>query len=135
MVHPQPGATSTNSSSLLLSSVNILHAQSHKILLHIGQEICVHLARSSFPELGYSTKLLLNLLQSLALSLASLTQHAQSMYNYHLHLALSITHLPISSPLTSPRYLFIHYKMGLNMGKPMGQHPHTHYISPKPKNP
>jgi hypothetical protein len=23
---------------------------------------------------------------------------------------------------------------GLNMGKPMGRHPHTHYISPKPKS-
>jgi hypothetical protein len=67
--------------------VNHLHAQSHKVLLHIGQEICAHLARSSFPELGYNTKPLHNLLQSLALSLASLTQYAQSMYNYHLHLA------------------------------------------------
>jgi hypothetical protein len=139
VVHPQPGATSTNSSSLLLSSVNLLHAQSHKILLRIGQEICTHLARSSFPELGYNTKPLLNLLQSLALSLASLTQHAQSMYNYHLHLALSTSHTCknayIVSLLTSPSFLFIHYKMGLNMGKPMGRHPHTRYISPKPKNP
>jgi hypothetical protein len=87
VVHPQPGATSTNSSSSLLSYVNHLHAQSHKVLLRIGQEICAHLARSSFPELGYITKPLHNLLQSLALSLASLTQYAQRIYNYHLHLA------------------------------------------------
>jgi hypothetical protein len=46
-----------------------------------------HLARSSFPELGYNTKPLHSLLQLLALSLASLTQYAQSNYNYHLHLA------------------------------------------------
>jgi hypothetical protein len=26
-------------------------------------------------------------------------------------------------PLTLPRHLFIHYKIGLNMGKPMGWHP------------
>jgi hypothetical protein len=71
----------------LLSFVNHLHAQSHKILLHIGQKICVHLARSSFLELGYSTKPLHNFLQSLALSFASFTQYAQIMYNYHLHLA------------------------------------------------
>jgi hypothetical protein len=47
----------------------------------------MHLARSSFLELGYNTNPLHNLLQSLALSLASFTQYAQSMYNYHLHLA------------------------------------------------
>ena len=83
----------------------------------------MHLARSSFPELGYNTKLLLNLLQSLALSLASLTLHAHSIYNYHLHLAHHHTYAYIGSytPLvTSPRNLFIHYKMVLNMGKPMG---------------
>ena len=44
----------------------------------------MHLAKSSFPELGYSTNPLHILLQSLALSLASLTQYAQSIYNYHL---------------------------------------------------
>jgi hypothetical protein len=88
---PQRGATSTNSSSSLLSSVNHLHAQSHKILLRIGQEICAHLARSSFPELGYNTKpshsLCTKHLQSLALSSASVQHtHAQSLHNY-LHLA------------------------------------------------
>jgi regulator of sigma D len=69
MVHPQPGATSTNSSSSLLSYVSHLHAQIYKVLLHIGHEIYMHLARSSFPELGYNTKTLHNLLQSLALML------------------------------------------------------------------
>jgi hypothetical protein len=134
VVHPQPVATSTNSSSILLSSVNLLYAQSHKILLCIGHEICAHFARSPFPELGYNTNPLHSLLQSLALSLASLTQHAQSMYNYYLHLALSIIHL-CAPLLTLPSFLFIYYKKGLNMGKPMGRHPHTRYISPKPKNP
>jgi hypothetical protein len=138
VVHPQPGATSTNSSSLLLSFVNLLHAQSHKILLRIGQEICTHSTRSSFPELDHSTKPLHSLLQSLALSLASFSQYAQSMYNYHLHLAYHhtdvyiILHAPFLHRLDI--YLYI-TKVGLNMGKPMGRHPHTCYISPKPKNP
>jgi hypothetical protein len=60
-----------------------------KTPLHIGQEIYVHLVRSSFPELGYNIKSLTQSLQPLALSLASLTQHAQSIYKYYLHLALS----------------------------------------------
>jgi hypothetical protein len=56
----------------LLSSINFQHEQRHKVLICIGQEIYAHFARSSFLELGYSTKHLHNLLQSLALSLASL---------------------------------------------------------------
>jgi hypothetical protein len=70
----------------LLSSVNHLHALRHKILLHIGQEICAHFARSSFPELGYNTKLLHSPLQLLALSSGSITQYAQSVQD-HSHLA------------------------------------------------
>ena len=137
VVHPHPGATPTNSSSILLSYVNLLYAQSHKILLRIGNEICAHFTRSPFPELGYNTNPLHSLLQSLALSLASLTQHAKSMYNYHLHLAYHHTdaYIVFMPLLTSPRHLFIHYKIGLNMGKPMGRHPHTRQIIPKPKNP
>jgi hypothetical protein len=73
-------------------------------------------------------KALHNLLQSLPLSLANLTHHAQSVYNYYLNLTLNITHLrPLL--LTSPRFLIIYYKMGLNMGEPMGRNPHTCYIS------
>jgi len=63
----------------LLSFVNHLHAQSHKILLRIGQEIYAHFARSSFPKLGYSTKSSYNLdtsfLQPLALRSTSV-QHS-----------------------------------------------------------
>jgi hypothetical protein len=101
MVHPQPGDTSTNSSSSLLYYVNHIHALSHKVLLCIGQEICEHLTGSSFLELGYSTKPLHNFLQSLALSLASFTQYAQSMYNYHLHLAHHHTYAYIVSSYIS----------------------------------
>jgi hypothetical protein len=89
------------------------------------------------PSLGYNTKPLHSLLQLLALSSASLTQYARSIYNHYLHLA-QLTNL------RSHRlnyflhrlgfYLYI-TKSGLSMGKPMGQNPHTHYISPKPKNP
>jgi hypothetical protein len=125
VVHPQRGATSTNSSSSLLSSVNLLTCTEPQNQLRIGQEICVHLARSSFPELGHNTK-------------PSYTVCTQASYN-HLHLALQVLthsmHKASSSALshstrslyyyflTSPRYLFIHYKWGLNMGKPMGRHP------------
>ena len=37
------------------------------------------------------------------------------------------------SLLTSPRHLFIYYKIGLSMGKPTGRHSHTRYIFPNPK--
>jgi hypothetical protein len=52
------------------------------------------------------------------------TQHLQ-----HLHLALQVGHTVYTKPLlelslfpflTFPSYLFILYKIGLNMGKPMG---------------
>ena len=39
------------------------------------------------PSLSYSINTLRSLLQSLALSLANLTQYAQSIYNHRLHLA------------------------------------------------
>jgi hypothetical protein len=131
MVHPQRGAISTNSSSPLLSFVNILTCTEHQNQLGIRQEICVHLAKSCFPELGHNTKPLHDLLQPLALSSASLTQYAESVHNY-LHLA-NISTKP-STFLTSPSYLFIHYKRGLSMGKTHGSTSHTCYINPKPKN-
>ena len=53
---PQCGAMSTNSSSSLLSYVNLLTCTKPQNPLRIGQEICAHLAKSSFPELGLSTK-------------------------------------------------------------------------------
>jgi hypothetical protein len=121
---PQCGATSTNSSSSsLLASSNLLTCTEPQSQLRIGQEICVHLARSSFPELGPSTKpytvCAQSHLQSLALSSASLnTQYAQSRLQI---LALSHTH-PLLL-LTFLSSLFIHYKRGLSMGKPMGRHP------------
>jgi hypothetical protein len=143
VVHPQRGATSTNSSSSLLSSVNLLTCTEPQNPLRIGQEICAHLARSSFPELGHNT-FLQAFLQSLALSSAS-SQHTvctklQSHIQHLASLALSTTsHTTYISlllhHLTSPRFLFIHYKMGLNMGKTHGPTSHTHYINPKPKNP
>jgi hypothetical protein len=129
--------------SYLLSSFNILQAQSHKNPLHIGQEICAHLARSSFPELGLSTKPSYNLHTSFLQSAHKLlTICTQASYN-HFHLALQVLthsmhkassstlrhkyslllHLAQWPLLTSPSYLFIHYKMGLNMGKTMGRHP------------
>jgi hypothetical protein len=78
MVHPHPGATPTNSSSLFLS-VNIIHAQSHDILFHRGQEICVHSSRSSFPELQHK---------------------ASSLVSYnHLHLSLQVINIACTKHL------------------------------------
>jgi hypothetical protein len=88
---PQCGATSTNSSLLYYLMSIFLHAQSHKNPLHIGQEICMHLARSSFPELGHNTKPYTVCAQSttgdlhLALQVSTYNMHKAS-YN-HLHLA------------------------------------------------
>jgi hypothetical protein len=77
---PQCGATSTNSSSSLLSSVNLLTCTEHQTQLCIGQEICTHLTRSSFPELDHNTN-------------PSYTVCTQASYN-HLHLALQVlTHI------------------------------------------
>jgi hypothetical protein len=109
VVHPQPGATSTNSSLLYYLLSIFLHAHSIKILLCIGQEICAHLARSSFPELGHNTKpsysLHISFLQSLALSSASV-QHSMhkafilslalsSMASQHHHIPSSLHRLDI----------------------------------------
>jgi hypothetical protein len=104
---PQCGATSTNSSLLYYLLSIFLHAQSPKTPLRIGQDIYVHLARSSFPELGHNTK-------------PYYTVCTQASYN-HFHLALQVLthsmHKASSSTLsrfyqvsllTSPRFLFIH---------------------------
>jgi hypothetical protein len=137
VVHPHPGATSTNSSSSLLASFNLLTCTEPQDQLRRGQEICALFARSSFPKLGYNTKPTYSLLRSLALSSASLTQYARSTYNYYLHLAQLTTLRSHRSNYFLHRLAFYLYitKSGLNMGKPMGRHSHTRYISPKPKNP
>jgi hypothetical protein len=59
----------------------------HRAMIYYSTEDMryTHLTRSSFPEV--KQKAFHSLLQSLALSSASLTQYAKSNYNYHLHLA------------------------------------------------
>jgi hypothetical protein len=91
VVHPSVGLRPPTLLLLLLDSSNLLTCTEPQIQLHIGQEICVHLARSSFPKLGPSTKPYTFCAQkhykTLALSSASLnTQYAQSIHNYF-HLA------------------------------------------------
>jgi hypothetical protein len=103
---PQCGATSTNSSLLYYLLSSFLQAQSIKTLLRRGQEICAHLARSSFPELGYNTKLLTVCTQSttddlhLALQVSTYTMHKAS-YNY-LHLAQYL------APSITPIHRYLH---------------------------
>jgi hypothetical protein len=132
---PQCGATSTNSSSSLLVSSNLLTCTKPQIQLHKGQEICAHFARSSFPKLDQSTKpytvcLHQALTKRLHLALQASTRSCTKPY-YSCTKPIT-THLL----LTSPSYLFIHYKRGLNMGKTHGPTSHTRYINPKiPKKP
>jgi hypothetical protein len=132
VVHPSMGICPPTLILLYYLLSSFLHAQSLKILLCKGQDICAHLTRSSFPEIGHNTNPSYNLHKILTSTCTYLckcsTQHAQSIYNYHLHLA---QHHNLD---LLPNYLFIHYKKGLNMGKPMGRHPHTRYINPNPKN-
>jgi hypothetical protein len=101
----------------------------------------MQLARSSFPELGNSTKPSYTVCTTtsynhfhLSLQVLTNSMHKASGFalSHKYSLVIHLAHWPL---LTSPNYLFIHYKMGLNMGKPMGRHPITCYINPKPKNP
>jgi hypothetical protein len=119
---------STNSCYSLLSYVNILTCTEPKSPLSIGQEIYMHLTRSSFSELGHSTKPSCTVCtpasyNHLHLSLQVLTDSmhkaSSTTLSHKYSLLLHLAHCPI---LTSPIYLFIHYKMVLNMGKPMGRH-------------
>jgi hypothetical protein len=111
---PQCGLCPTTLLIFYYLLTSFLQPLSIKTLLHEGQEICVHLARFSFPKLGYSTN--------------PSTVYTQASYN-HLHLPLKVfnttctkhSQLLSLSPsaynithffplLTSPSYLFIHYK-------------------------
>ena len=127
VVHPHLGATSTNSSLLYYLWSSFLQAHSIQVLLCKRHEICTHSAISSFFDLGYSTKPSHILLQLLALVLqASHGMHKALTTLDHIDptLALSTLASPSLPPfLTLLSYLFIHYKIGLNMGKPMGRHP------------
>ena len=130
VVHPHPGATSTNSSSLLMSSIGYI-TQSPKILLRTRQKICaacqilLPCAKSTDPSIISYTQ-----------SLIVCTKHLQSLPTLSTTLNSSIT-LYYSSPspllLTSPIHLFIHTRVGLSVGKPTCQHPFPITLSPKPK--
>jgi hypothetical protein len=76
MVHSQHGATSTNSSSYLLSSFNPFTCTEQQNQPCIGHDICTHLTRSSFPKLGHITK-------------PSYIVFTQACYD-HLHLDLQV---------------------------------------------
>jgi hypothetical protein len=101
---PQCGDAYTNSSLSLLSYFNLLQAQSHMNPLRIGQEIHAQLARSSFPELGLSTKPSYNILQ--AKSHKNPLRIGQEIYA---HLARSSFPKPGSS--TNPSYNHLHLAM------------------------
>jgi hypothetical protein len=97
MVHPHRGATSTNSSSSLLSFVNLLTCTESKTPLHIGQEIYTHLARSSFSDLGHITK-------PYAVYAQSTTSH------FHLD-QQALTHLLAHSLVLALNYLYLLHRL------------------------
>jgi hypothetical protein len=99
--------------------------------LRIGQEIFAHLARSSFPELGTEQ----SLLTITCTYLCKFSTHGMHKSFTTICTQLTGLQLLINRLLASPRYLFILYKRGLNMGKTHGPTSHTCYIIPKPKNP
>jgi hypothetical protein len=137
MVHPHPRATSTNSLSSLLAFFNLLTCTKPSDQLRRGQDICALFTRSSFPKLGYDTNPTYSSLQPLALSLSNIHKALTTVTctQHHLQLACHL-HLAIHFMLTTSPNIYLYItKLGLNMGKPMGQHSHTRYIIPNPKNP
>jgi hypothetical protein len=85
-------------------------------------------------SLCYSTNPSITSHGNLHLALQALYSHAQS--NYKTLLALILHHIdaPISCTfLHCLAYLFIHTKVGLNMGRIHGPTSLSHYIVPKPK--
>jgi hypothetical protein len=126
MVHPHPGATSTNS-SYLLSSFNRLQAQSHQNPTPPRtKDLCTSLDP---PSSHYSTNPSIVYYNELHLALRisySMHQALQFLITQIQLLALSqlAQYLcTIQLLLTLPNLLLILYKIGLNMGKPMGRHP------------
>jgi hypothetical protein len=89
-------------------------------------------------SLHFSTKLQ-QLALSFSISLQSCTEHLQYTSD-HTDPAtstkpLAIHHIDVLLPplLTLPKYLFIDYKMGLSVGKPMGRHPFPFTSTQNPK--
>jgi hypothetical protein len=112
VVHPHPGATSTNSSSLL-SSANRLQAQSLRNPYFAQDRRSAQLARSFF--LAFQHKAFYTFTQGLALSSASLYRMHKTLDHTDPSLALSLYHIDtiffsITTFLHFPILLFIHTK-------------------------
>jgi hypothetical protein len=113
----------------LLSSINHLHAQSHtNPTLHRTGDLRaprqillprVRLQHKSFYSISYS-----HLHLALQVSHSMHTAYTTITCTWHL------AHRPFP---TSPRYRFIHHKIGINIGKPMGRHPFPVTYSQQPK--
>ena len=132
MVHPHPGATSTNSSSIL-SSANQLQAKICRNPYFAQDRRSAQPARSLF--LAFHHKAFYVFTHGLALSSASLYRMNKTLDHTDPFLALSLYHIDtIQSPSTRclDVYLYI-TKVGLNMGKPMGRHPFPITLSQNPK--
>jgi hypothetical protein len=90
VVHPHPGATSTNSSSIL-SSANRLQAQSHRNPYFAQDRRSAQPARSFF--LAFQHKAFYVFTQGLALSSASLYRMHKALDHTDPFLALSLYHI------------------------------------------
>jgi hypothetical protein len=132
VVHPHPGATSTNSSSLL-SSANRLQAQSRRNPYFAKDRRSAQPARSFFLAFQHTTFYIFT--QGLALSSASLYRMHKTLDHTDPFLALSLYHIDTiqsSSTRCLDVYLYI-TKVGLNVGKPTGRHPFPITLSQNPK--
>jgi hypothetical protein len=131
VVHPHPGATSTNSS--LLSSANQLQAQSLRNPYSTQDRRSAQLARSFFLALQHKAFYIFT--QGLALSSASLYIMHKTFDHTDPILALSLYHIDTIFDY----YYFLSYpsiytyKSGLSVGKPTGQHPFPITYSQNPK--
>ena len=127
----------------IISVKQLQHRASTILTLHRKKDLCNSLDPSS---LRYNTQpftICHNHLNSALQASYNCAQRIQNpICNQHIfaslyHLSHSLLqHLSHRPFPTSPRYLFIHYKIGLNMGKPMGRHPiHVTYSQKTKKGP
>jgi hypothetical protein len=109
MVHPSVGLRPPTLLLLYCLLSIFLHAQSLKPTPHRTGDLCTHLARSSFPELGSQHKAYSLSYNHLHLALQVLnTQYAQSIHNSsHLAHLAQITHTYSSYLHRLAFYLYI----------------------------
>jgi hypothetical protein len=133
MVHPHPGATSTNSYSIL-SSTNRLQAQYRRNPYFAQDRRSVQPSRSFF--LAFNHKDFYIFTQGLALSYASLYKMHKSLDHTDPFLALSLYHIDTIQSLslsTTCLYVYLYIQNGPKHGQTHEPTSLSHYIFPKLK--